>query len=398
VNTDKAVRYHRLQRRASVGGTVLSTVMLVALLVTGGSTSLRNLAATLTSGAYDPPSTPAVIAVYVLLVCVVWEVVTLPLGYYSGVVLERRYGLTLQTTRDWLRDQLKGILVLAALAVVAAEFLYYTIRRWPDHWWLVASVGFGCAVLVLARLAPIVLLPLFYQFKPLDRPQLRERLRTLAARAGLPALGAYEWGLGEKTRRANAALVGVGRTRRILLSDTLIADYSDDEIEVVLAHELAHHAHHDVLRAVAAQTALLLLGLAAAAWATRVGASAGRWMPAFDIADVAGLPLIVMAAGTVCVIAVPIMNALSRRHERRADAYALRLTARPTAFISAMRRLAAQNLAEPQPSRPVQWLFHSHPPIQERIEHAQRFDRLTVPRSGGEGDQAANSRSGLQED
>ena len=374
MNIDKAVRYHRLKRRAGVGATLLSAVMLVALLLTGGSIWLRNLAAAVTIASPDTQSTPAAIALYVLLLCALWQVLTLPVAYYSGVVLEGRYGLTLQTTQGWLRDQLKGIIVFVALAIAAAEFLYFTIRRWPDQWWLIASVGFGCAVLLLARLAPVVILPLFYRFKPLDRPQLQERLRTLAARAGLPALGVYEWGLGEKTRRANAALVGVGGTRRILLSDTLITDYSDDEIEVVLAHELAHHAHHDVLTAVAAQTTLLLLGLAAAAWTTELAAYLRPWVQAAGAADVAGLPLILLATGAVYVMAAPLVNALSRRHERRADAYALRLTARPTAFISAMRRLGAQNLAEPQPSRTVQWLFHSHPPIEERIEHAQQFD------------------------
>ena len=375
VNTDKAVRYHRLKRRAGVGARVLSAVMLVALLLTGGSIWLRNLAAAVTVSSPDTQSAPAAIALYVLLLCALWQVLTLPVAYYSGVVLEGRYGLTVQTTQGWLRDQLKGVIVFVALSIAAAEFLYFTIRRWPDQWWLIASVGFGCAVLLLARLAPVVLLPLFYRFKPLDRPQLQERLRTLAARAGLPALGVYEWGLGEKTRRANAALVGVGGTRRILLSDTLITDYSDDEIEVVLAHELAHHAHHDVLTAVAAQTTLLLLGLAAAAWTTDLAAYVRPWVQAAGAADVAGLPLILLATGAVSVMAAPLVNALSRSHERRADAYALRLTARPTAFISAMRRLGAQNLAEPQPSRTVQWLFHSHPPIEERIEHAQQFDR-----------------------
>jgi STE24 endopeptidase len=374
VNTDKAVRYHQLKRRAGVGATVLCASMLVALLTTGASVSLRDLAATVTSGPHGTPSTPATIALYVAGLCLLWQVVGFPLSYYSGVILERRYGLTVQTVPRWLRDQATGAVVFVALAIVGAEFLYYTIRRWPDRWWLVASVGFGFAVLLLARLAPVVLLPLFYRFKPLERPPLQERLRSLAARAGLPALGVYEWALGEKTRRANAALVGVGSTRRILLSDTLIADYSEDEIEVVLAHELAHHAHHDVLRAVAVQTSLLLLGLAAAAWASRTAPSMRPWVETPGTADVAALPLILLAAGGVCVMAAPVVNALSRTHERKADAFALRLTARPAAFISAMRRLGAQNLAEPQPSRAVRWLFHSHPPLEERIEHALRFD------------------------
>ena len=374
MNVDRAARYNRLKRRAGVSGTLLSTVMLGALIVTGASAWLRDLAAGATAASHGPPTSPAAIAVYVLLLCALWQAVALPLAYYSGVVLERRYGLTLLTTKGWLGDQVKGALVVAALAIAGTEFLYYTIRRWPDRWWLVASLGFGCAVLLLARFAPVLLLPIFYRFKPLDRPQLQERLRTLAARAGLPALGVYEWALGEKTQRANAALVGVGGTRRILLSDTLIADYSDDEIEVVLAHELAHHAHHDVLTAVAAQTALLLLGLAAARWTTDVTAGLSPWVPASAMADVAGLPLVLLAAGGVCVVAAPLVNALSRQHERRADAYALQLTSRPAAFISAMRRLGAQNLAEPQPSRMVRWLFHSHPPIDERIEHARQFE------------------------
>ena len=156
VNTDKAVRYHRLKRRAGVGATLLSAVMLVALLLTGGSIWLRNLAAAVTIASPDTQSTPAAIALYVLLLCALWQVLTLPVAYYSGVVLEGRYGLTLQTTQGWLRDQLKGIIVFVALAIAAAEFLYFTIRRWPDQWWLIASVGFGCAVLLLARLAPVV--------------------------------------------------------------------------------------------------------------------------------------------------------------------------------------------------------------------------------------------------
>ena len=374
MNVDKAVRYHRLKRRAAVGATLLSTAMLAGLLVTGASARLRDVAAAALPGAQGAESQPAAVFVYVLLLCAVWQVGVLPIAYYSGVVLERRYGLTVETPRRWIRDQLKGAFVFAALAVVGAEFLYFTIRGWPHAWWVMAAAGFGCGVLLLAGLAPVALLPLFYRFKPLERPHLQERLRTLASRAGLPALGVYEWSLGEKTRRANAALVGVGGTRRILLSDTLLADYSDDEIEVILAHELAHHVHHDVLKSVAAQAALLRLGFGAAAWTLDAAAGAGTWLRFAGAGDVAGLPLILLAAGGVSVVLAPAVNALSRQHERRADTYALHLTERPAAFISAMRRLGTQNLTEPQPSRTVQWLFHSHPPVEERIEHAREFE------------------------
>lgn len=374
MNVEKAVRYHRLKRRAAVGATGLTTAILVALLVSGASVTLRDLASAPAAGTTADASPPAAIGIYVLLLCAILQAAALPIGYYSGVVLERRYGLSSETTSRWLRDQAKAALVLSAIAIAGAEFLYLTIRRWPDTWWIAAATGCGGAVLLLARAAPVALLPLFYRFKPLDRPPLQERLRALFDRAGVPVLGVYEWGLGDKTHRANAALVGVGATRRILLSDTLLADYSDDEIEVILAHELGHHAYRDVLTAVAVQTALLLLGFLATSWVFDAADRSGIATGLSDAADVAGFPIVLLVVGGVSMAMTPMTNALSRMHERRADTYALRLTERPAVFISAMRRLGAQNLAEPQPSRAVLWLFHSHPSIEERIERARRYE------------------------
>lgn len=373
MNTDKAVRYHRLKRRADVASTVVTAAVLVALAGTGFSPAMRDFAAAATRGTSGAAaSSPLTIALFVVILAAILTAAALPLTYYSGVVLDRRYGLSSETTGRWLGDQAKGALVSVVIGIGAAELVYVTMRRWPTAWWAIAAVGCGVAVLLLARAAPVLLLPIFYRFTPLDRPALQERLRALSERAGLPVLGVYEWGLGARTRRANAALVGVGSTRRILLSDTLLADYSEDEVEVILAHEIAHHAHHDVLKGVAAQTLLLLLGFGLAARALRLAASQNLPAAAGGPADVAALPVVLLAVGLVGVALTPILLALSRRHERRADEYALRLTERPDAFISAMRRLASQNLAEPQPSRLAVWLFHSHPPIDERIEGARR--------------------------
>jgi STE24 endopeptidase len=213
-------------------------------------------------------------------------------------------------------------------------------------------------------------MPLFYRFRPLDRETLRERLMTLSRRAGVQVLGAFEWGLGEKTSRANAALVGVGHTRRILVSDTLLRDYTDDEIEVILAHEMAHHIHHDMWTALALETAIVAAALFGAHLAvTRLGAAAGLAGPA----DPAALPALILAAGLVSLLLTPLGNAWSRSNERRADRFALTLTRRPGDFISAMRRLGQQNLAEERPSAAVFWFFHTHPTIDERIAAARTF-------------------------
>ena len=185
---------------------------------------------------------------------------------------------------------------------------------------------FAVAGIVLSRIAPVLLMPIFYRFRPLDRDSLRERLMTLSRRAGVPVLGAFEWGLGEKTTRANAALVGVGQTRRILVSDTLLKDYTDDEIEVILAHEMAHHIHHDIWTALALETLIVAAALYSAhAAVTRFGGFTGAAGPG----DLAALPVLILAAGLVSLVLRPIGNAWSRYNERRADRFALTLTRRP---------------------------------------------------------------------
>ncbi|HWJ55869.1 MAG TPA: M48 family metalloprotease, partial [Vicinamibacterales bacterium] len=209
-----------------------------------------------------------------------------------------------------------------------------------------------------------------YRFTPLDREGLRVRLLELSQRAGVPVLGAFEWGLGEKTSRANAALVGAGRTRRILVSDTLLKDYSDDEIEVILAHELAHHVHHDIWTALALEA--LLVGAALFGAHLAATAPASPFGPR-DPADLGALPLMILAAGVVSLLLAPVSNSWSRHNERRADRYALTLTGRADAFVSAMRRLGAQNLAEERPSLLVLWFFHTHPTMDERIASARGF-------------------------
>jgi STE24 endopeptidase len=261
------------------------------------------------------------------------------------------------------------------LALAAAEIVYASMRQWPRAWWLASSSAFACGIVLLAGLAPIVLLPLFYRFRPLDRQDLQDRLKTLSQRAGVRVLGVYEWGLGAKTRRANAALVGSGRTRRVLVSDTLLAEYSDDEIEVILAHELGHHAHRDMLTGLVVEAALIASALGLSALALSL-----LWRPLALLrpSDVAGLPLVVLVGGALMLCATPVLNLLSRHHERRADRYALALTAHPAAFVSAMRRLGTQNLAETNPSRLALWLFHSHPPVEQRISAAREFSRDSV--------------------
>jgi STE24 endopeptidase len=270
----------------------------------------------------------------------------------------------------WLRDYCKIAALGVVIGAAAAELVYFAIRLWPRYGWMAATASLVGVNAAVTCAAPVLILPLFHRSRPLGRNALRQRLLRLSERAGIAVLDVYEWGLGEKTRRASAALVGAGATRRILLSDTLLADFTDDEIEVVLAHEMGHHLHGDVLKGLAAEFVVLLGGFSVAAIALD-----GLWKPLglASPADVAGLPIVLLATGGVSLLATPLLNAQSRRNERRADRYALELTARPDAFVAAMRRMAAQNLADEDPSRAAFWLFHTHPRVRERVERAQSF-------------------------
>ena len=218
--------------------------------------------------------------------------------------------------------------------------------------------------MVVTYLAPVVILPWFYPLRPVGRAALRVRLEELARRAGASVVGVYEWRLTSRSSPPNAALVGMGPTRRVLLSDRLLADYSDDEIEVVVAHELAHHVHRDIWKTIAYQTVATASAFAAGHW---VLSALGPPLGVLEIGDVAGVPLLALGAGGLIALLSPIGNMMSRRHERRADRYALDLTRNPEALLSGLRRVAAEHLAEERPSRVVEWLFYSHPPLAERV-------------------------------
>lgn len=346
MNEDRAVRYHRMRRRAALASMIAGMAWLAVVISSGWGSGVP-------------------LPLFVALVALGWELVSFPFVFYRTFLLEREYGLSSESVSTWFADHGKALALGLVLSELAGLTIYGSMRVSPELWWLLTAALFGLAAILLSRIAPVLLMPLFYQFKPLSREALTARLLALSERARVPVLGAFEWGLGEKTTRANAALVGAGRTRRILVSDTLLKDYSDDEIEVILAHEIAHHVHHDIWTALLLETLVIVVSLYTAHVAL------GGF--GYGVGDAAALPLIALVVGAVSFALTPLGNAWSRHNERRADRFALALTERPAAFISAMRRLGAQNLAEERPSAPVFWFFHTHPTIDERITTARTF-------------------------
>jgi STE24 endopeptidase len=275
---------------------------------------------------------------------------------------------------------LKEFLVGAVLAGIVAEVLYFIVRQSPQRWWLVAWAVFLGLFVLLAQLAPVLLFPIFYKFEPLENEDLKSRLVKLGERAGTRVRGVYKWKLSEKSKKANAALTGLGNTRRIILADTLLDNYSADEIEAVLAHELGHHVHRHILKSIAVQALTTLVGFWAANWVLHF--SVDRLHMFDTLSDFANFPLLVLVATVLSFLLMPALNAYSRYNERQADRYAFQSSVSVGPFISAMNKLADQNLAERSPSRFVEWFFHSHPAISRRVEAANAWARMKAPVKG----------------
>jgi len=225
------------------------------------------------------------------------------------------------------------------------------------------------ALLLLTFLAPYVLLPLFFKPRPLDNPALESRIADLSRRAGAAVAGIARLDFSRRTHEANAAVIGFGRSRRVVLADTLLESFRFDEIEAVVAHELGHHVNRDVARMLAIQVVVTFLGLAVAA---SLGAEPLSIFASADLASPTSFPLVLLGIEVFGLLLMPAVNAYSRARERAADVFAFRLLGNGAPFAAAMRRLADQNLAELSPPRWAEILLYTHPPLGKRIAMAEK--------------------------
>ncbi|MGH2533761.1 MAG: M48 family metallopeptidase [Thermomicrobiales bacterium] len=367
----KAKRYHRVRLTMTFSGALLGAGELAWFALSGRSSHLQ-------SGLRVRFRSPmAATAAYAAIAAGGSWLVSLPWSFLAGYLIERRFGLTRQSPTAWLGDRSKGLGVSLALETPLIVASYAVIRRRPHDWWLVLS---GVAVpvsVVLGNLAPVLIMPLFNRFEPLADDELVRRIRKLADRAGVPIADAFRMDMSRQTEKANAFFTGLGRTKRIVLGDTMLDRYAPEEIEAVVAHELGHQVHGDMWRMIAFGGAAM----------TGVAYSVGKLTPRIlcltahrtgvrDVGDEAGLPLVGLVAGMCAVLIAPVSAALSRAMERRTDRYALALTGNGRAYASTMGRLAAQNLSDPSPPRWIVLLLYSHPPIAERIATARAFEAL----------------------
>lgn len=358
--------YERIKRRLMLVDLLLGAVYVVAWLAFDWAHALKQSLLNLTQSDW------LLVAIFGGIFGALYLLIDLPLSYYSGFVLPHRFQLSVQTLRGWISDQIKGLILAGIFGLVVLEVIYAVLRASPDLWWLWAAIILLLFEVILANLAPILIFPIFFKFAPLgdEYKELADRLIALADRAGAHVRGVYKFDMSRRTKEANAALTGLGNTRRIILGDTLLTEFTTDEIETVMAHELGHHVNKDVPLGIAVESVLTLVGLYLTGLFLKWGVAAFGFA---GTADIAALPVFALAISFYGLLTMPIGNAFSRWREHRADEYALQVTHNGAAFASAFTRLANQNLSDVDPEPWVEWLLYSHPALSKRIALAKKY-------------------------
>lgn len=366
----KAREYARIRHRLLLVDLAIVAAGVLIVLLSGLGTWLRNILQPL---AWQPIQGwfPWQILVYFLILIVAYQIISAPLTYYSGFVLPHRYKISTQSLKGWLLDLCKGLGLSLVFEAFVIELVYVLLATQPQTWWLWVALVLLFFTVVMANLAPILILPLFYKFSPLPEGELTQRLLALAARAKTRVRGVFTMQMSSKTTAANAALMGLGNTRRIVVGDTMLDQYTPDEIEVVLAHELGHHVHHDIWKLIASQSVLTLGGLYLINLVLHWAVDTQHYYT--GLADAATIPLILLLAGAFGLIVMPLSNGYSRAIEYQADEYALQATQKIEPFKSAMTHLANQNLSDVEPSPLIEFLLYDHPSIRKRLQHADKF-------------------------
>ena len=362
-NIDKIKSYSSLKHRLYFLGLVFSLGILLVFILSGLNASLRNFAINIPVNFYLK------LIIFYLTFSAAFFILGLPLDYHDGYTVEKKYDLSTQNKKGWLIESLKKFGVSLVMALILISALYYLLRNFSNIWWILAAVFYFLFSILMAKVMPVVILPLFYKQKPLESQELKGRLLKLAKKTGQNIKDVFEIDLSRETKKANAALVGSGSTRRILLADTLLEKYTDEEIEVILAHELAHHALRHM------RLILIFGGIISIGIFFIVSKLLGVLVDSGyinSISDMAGLPIILLIFSTLSLIISPVQNAFTRKLENDADKYALKLTKLNKAFISAMEKLTEQNLSDPEPSRFIEIMLYDHPPVAKRIKLANQ--------------------------
>lgn len=359
-----AKKYSKSHQILSLTGSIIFYAVLLILVFTGLSKNILTIAHSYTSNNYFA------LLIFLGIIGVSESIINFPLNFYSGYILEHKYDLSNQTLSKYFLEKLKGLILGLVIGIPVMFAFYYILSEFGENWWLVLGIFMFLVSIIIGRLAPTLIMPLFYKFKPIENEGIKNRILELCKKTGVKIQGIFTFDMSKNTKKANAAFTGMGKSRRIILGDTLMNNFSESEIETVFAHEVGHYTKRHIFKMMTVSTIMTFLGLYITA--KLYEASLGYFGFA-SVSDIAALPLLFLYLSLYGLITTPITNIQSRKYEWEADTFALQTTKDKGAFISAMEKLADQNLADKTPNKIIEYLFHSHPSLEKRIQFAREF-------------------------
>lgn len=356
--------YHRVKNVLFLVGLILDFSILLVIFLSGFSASIKEFACQISSNTF------IINAVYFLIFSSVMYALHFPLSIFSGFTWEHKFKLSNQSFFQWLRDDFKKALLGFTVSLVAVEVIYFLLGRFPENWWIAAVFFWLLLTIVIAQLTPNVIIPLFYKYSSIENQILRERILVLFRNCQVPLKNVYAINLSSKTKKANAFFCGLGHNRRVVLSDTLVSNFTVEEIEAVVAHELGHLKHRDILKMIFVNSLISIVGF----YFLDIFLKGSLYYFGLKgINDITFFPILILSFVCFGLITTPLLNAYSRRIEVQADRFCLQTTRNPDHFISMMRKLGEMNLAEFKPNRFIEIFFYDHPPLEKRIQLAKNI-------------------------
>ncbi|MFH1338731.1 MAG: M48 family metallopeptidase [Candidatus Omnitrophota bacterium] len=360
---DRIKKYSRIKYALAMAGFVYLLLILALFQFSGLAAGVRIWISSVFANQF------LLIFFYCLILFSLYFILNFPLEFYCSYAVEHRFGLSRQKFFHWFGDRVKELIVGFIIFIILAEGFFFFLRHYPDDWWWLSGLFWIFFSVVLARVFPVLIIPLFFKYKRVTDEELRRRILNLAGRMGIKILDVYQVDFSKKTAKANAAMVGLGKSKRVILADTLLGNFSPEEIEVILAHEFAHFRLGHLIKMLILNAILILFVFYVL---FRISGPVFNRLD-LSLTDVAGLGIWLFCFALIQACLVPFLNWVSRRMERNADYLAIKFSRLIEDFISTMDKLSRQNLAERNPARWIKIIFFDHPPVEERIALAKNF-------------------------
>ena len=358
---EDAKKYNRIKNTISIIDIIITVIIMTILAFSGISKIITTEIELYAQNPYLQ------FLLFLFVVGIASQLIDLPMDIYSSYILEHRYDLSNQTIFKWIMERMKSLLVGLCIGVPIMLVFYYLLRIVGDDWWLYFSVFIILVAIVLARIAPIIIFPLFYKFKQLDNEEMKEGISAILEKYDINIKGIFTFNMSKDTKKANAGFTGIGKSKRIILSDTLMENFSTDEISGIFAHELGHYTKRHIVKGIFLSSVTIFLSFYVCGQLYAWTISKFGFIYTYDIA---AIPILFFFLSLFGLITMPLTNFVSRRFEIEADIFAIRTTGDKDSFISGMEKLAKINLADKEPNRIIEFLFYSHPSIKKRIELA----------------------------